>query len=608
MSPSLGATLARASDMAAASGASEVTLEHLLAALCDDGDAIAILDASAVDTERLKVQLLAASVGSNEQGSTGYSGLVASQDVKRILEASAAAARGSRRREINGAIVLAAIVGDGRSQAADLLQSNGLTFDSAVRALQSTLAQPAQQERPPLADDVLARARERVQSRAAPSLRDIIKEMPRPAPLPAVAAPAPIVTPPAAPIPSVMPAPAPPVAVADPSPMSSPPQARPPSASPFPHAPPPPTPGKIASSSDAATYAEEPRPGNSDGRQSGEWSSGALPPEQRGGAAPQPMQGPLPAAVPPPPDFLPPLNANLGANRGAAEPPAPMPAAFEPIEPSFAPSVPPPEFKRPQPGPLLPPPIPMPGMSQTGLPHASHSPGARLAPPPGAMPPMAPAYPYPTAAPAPASARAGGGNPAAEAEPRSRKKKKKLAKGDIGILVENVPRTMRVGRTERIEIRIAKGAVKGLTDGMDGGGVAHQHDVALTRAMSVRMRAPEGGFFVESASPETQWIENTLGYASDDYASWRFLVTPQERGWSRLQIVVSARTIGADGVAAESALPDQVVEVKVRANLKRAAGRTLGWMIAAVAGGALSTFGQSALQLAQTLIGKLPPH
>jgi hypothetical protein len=158
---------------------------------------------------------------------------------------------------------------------------------------------------------------------------------------------------------------------------------------------------------------------------------------------------------------------------------------------------------------------------------------------------------------------------------------------------------MRVGRTERAEIRIAKASVKALTEGLEGGGPVWHHNVTVTKAMAVRMRAPEGGFFIESASPETQWIENSLGYASDDFASWRFLITPQSRGWARLQIIVSARTVGVDGVAAETALPDQVVEVKVRRNLKRTFARLLGWTIAAVAGGALSTFGQTGLEIAK---------
>lgn len=187
------------------------------------------------------------------------------------------------------------------------------------------------------------------------------------------------------------------------------------------------------------------------------------------------------------------------------------------------------------------------------------------------------------------------------------RRKEKRAKGpnvDTGQLAENIPRSMRVGKTSRAEIRIAKSSVKALTEGLEGGGQVWQHAVAVTKAMSVRVRAPEGGFFIESASPETQWIESNLGYASDDFASWRFLITPQSRGWSSLQIIVSARTIGADGVAAETALPDQTIEVKVRANIVRSLTRFLGWTVAAVVGGALATFGESGMGTVTSLMQK----
>ena len=176
---------------------------------------------------------------------------------------------------------------------------------------------------------------------------------------------------------------------------------------------------------------------------------------------------------------------------------------------------------------------------------------------------------------------------------------------EAGQLAENIPRTMRVGITERAEVRIAKASVKALTEGLDGGGPVWQHTVTVTKAMSVRMRAPEGGFFIETASPETQWLESNLGYTSDDFASWRFLITPQARGWARLQIIISARTVGADGVAAESALPAQIVEVKVRRNMRRALGRIVGWTVAAVIGGALSTFGETGINLAKIYVQKL---
>ena len=181
MSPDLGATLSRGAEFAAAAGASEVTLEHVLAALCDDHDAIAVLDASSVNIAALKSDVVEQFPHAEANPAEAPVSLGVSNDVRRILEAAAAAARGSRRRDINGAIVLAAIVGDGRSAAAQMLQAHGLTFDGAIRALQTALASPpprAPSPPPPVADDVLARARERVQSRSAPSLRDLMKDMP----------------------------------------------------------------------------------------------------------------------------------------------------------------------------------------------------------------------------------------------------------------------------------------------------------------------------------------------------------------------------------------------------------------------------------------------
>ncbi len=60
---------------------------------------------------------------------------------------------------------------------------------------------------------------------------------------------------------------------------------------------------------------------------------------------------------------------------------------------------------------------------------------------------------------------------------------------------------------------------------------------------------------------------------ADDFASWRWTITPRERGRQRLQLLISARTIGADGLTAETALPDQMIEVRVGVNYARTAAR-----------------------------------
>ena len=197
MTPALAAALARATETASAAGAGEVTLEHLLYALIGDADALAVLDSSRVDIERLRGDIAVYLAGAPRSVGAAMGDLTVSADAMRILEAASAAARGGRRRDINGAIVLAAIVGDGQTVAAQLLQNQGLTFDEAIRALQRSAA-PVIREAPaplPPADDVLARARERVQSRFQPSFRDMMGAPPRAAPAP-FAPPPPMETPP----------------------------------------------------------------------------------------------------------------------------------------------------------------------------------------------------------------------------------------------------------------------------------------------------------------------------------------------------------------------------------------------------------------------------
>jgi ATP-dependent Clp protease ATP-binding subunit ClpA len=107
MASNLAGSLSRATDYARAQGHAEVTLEHMLLALCDDPDAVLVLAASNVNVaERMKEvggQLSALPTGGvHGQGVE----LIVAPYLRRILEAAAAAARGGRRREINGAIVL----------------------------------------------------------------------------------------------------------------------------------------------------------------------------------------------------------------------------------------------------------------------------------------------------------------------------------------------------------------------------------------------------------------------------------------------------------------------------------------------------------------------
>jgi len=147
---------------------------------------------------------------------------------------------------------------------------------------------------------------------------------------------------------------------------------------------------------------------------------------------------------------------------------------------------------------------------------------------------------------------------------------------------------MRVGAPHKVEVRIARSEIERLAEGMGQNNIVRMHDIFVTRAMSIRLRAPEGGFVIESTSAETQWVEDTFGgLLMDDFASWRWTITPTRRGWTSLQLLISARTVGPDGLTAETALPDQEVDVRVQVNLRDLARRIAIWAAIAIAGGIL---------------------
>ncbi len=565
-SRNLAMTLARAYDQATAYSHRVVMLEHVLLALISDSDASAVLQACQVDLNQLNADVTGYLSNVEDRAPPGTEPNPGpAPDVIRILEYAAAAAQQSRRRDINGAIVLAAIVGDGRSPAAGMLRAQGLTFEEAVKALQraSAAPRPAPQPQPaaapapaPIAtpepppprgemppaphpashpapdwpgqqggelprhvngglpnsatEEILARARRRVETGRRPDHPEHESEAP------------------AAPVPPAQP---------EPNPYDPPHEPYPTQA-----AEPPPING----------VPIEPYPSYGDDYAHHEPEHPIPQPDSMAPEQPPPM-------MPPPPD-----NPTPASSRWGMRPLAPR------SQPTIHPHV---GFPRPQP-----PPAPHRGEPPRSAPPPWSSPQAEAnaaqAPPPGAQ----------RRGRAPADAR---NNTAVAA----------------GQLVENIPRSMRVGHSVTVEARIAKADVTALAEGLQGSGTAYRHDLVVTKAMSVRLRAPDGGFWIETASPETQWIENSLGPLSDDFASWRWTVTPQRSGKARLQLVVSARTIGTDGLAAETALPDRYINVKVRINYGRTFSHWGGWIVAAMIGGVLAKFGENVWNFVQSIIG-----
>ena len=167
LSRSLATTIVRAKDHASAKGHRLVTLEHLLLALIEDEEAAPVLVACKADLERLG-QDVAGHLARLERDPPGgpFQPNIA-PELKRIVEYAASAAQQGRRSQVDGAIVLAAMIGEGQSVAAGFLRAQELTFEDVVHTLQQQAQERAigaQQNGavPPSAEDIIASARERI--------------------------------------------------------------------------------------------------------------------------------------------------------------------------------------------------------------------------------------------------------------------------------------------------------------------------------------------------------------------------------------------------------------------------------------------------------------
>jgi len=233
----------------------------------------------------------------------------------------------------------------------------------------------------------------------------------------------------------------------------------------------------------------------------------------------------------------------------------------------------------------------------------SHPPAAEPRPAPQRTP-QAPSRP-----PAPSADQPAAKRPPAPAESRPRRKPngaaaqtpKRRAAGEpkpqaspsvLGKLVERIPRAMRAGEREHVEVRIGREATEELVSGVQGRGAANVHGVTVTRAMSLYLRAPDGGFMIEPLTPETQWVFDRPSFLeSEPFGRWEWIVLPTQRGSRKLQLVAAARSVDENGMIGDVALPEQVIEVRVRINWARSLRKAALWAALAIAGGVLAEVG-----------------
>lgn len=273
--------------------------------------------------------------------------------------------------------------------------------------------------------------------------------------------------------------------------------------------------------------------------------------------------------------------------RPPAPPPPPQPAQHLPPHAQHR-AMPPP-----RPGSGMP---PQTSRQAPGRPPQPPPPGFRPIPPPrpaGPTPASDPRHAHATAPP-PLAQRAQHGN-----APRPVPAHQVERIGDHELTAFIPPRLM-AGRTTIIEIELPRSKLVGLNlarnfasaDGSAG-------DIVAPTAVVLRLRAPEGGFFIEPISTETQWLGNTNDGTGPPLC-WRWNVTPKRSGRYPLQALIAGRTIGRDGFAAEAALPGQSANVRVRGDVAKWAARTAGLVGAFALGAALTLFSGPILDFAQT--------
>jgi hypothetical protein len=131
---------------------------------------------------------------------------------------------------------------------------------------------------------------------------------------------------------------------------------------------------------------------------------------------------------------------------------------------------------------------------------------------------------------------------------------KKLARGRI---LYNPPDTMRVGVTERIEVRISKDQLQDLAKNLSGRGSPKVEDIRVGSFMKLRLIGER--FEIIGFDSEEQLV------ADDEYSQWCYDVTPVLSGDQKLSLIAMVRIVvpGAPAAVKDHPTLDRVIHVRV---------------------------------------------
>ena len=177
--------------------------------------------------------------------------------------------------------------------------------------------------------------------------------------------------------------------------------------------------------------------------------------------------------------------------------------------------------------------------------------------------------------------------------------------GALAKALEDFPRSVRLARGEVVRIQLGKEEAGQLFARPAQQAAEAQ---AAARAVSIRLSAPEGGFFIETMSPETQWLSNRPGSPGEEqFGTWSWAVVPNETGWRVLSVSVSVRDIEANGVLSGSQETEQAIKIRVRTNFGRLFGGMIRTLFLLAAGGGLAAAAWYVLKTAGKLSFQFPP-
>ncbi|MCP4934018.1 MAG: hypothetical protein GY927_07380 [bacterium] len=175
-----------------------------------------------------------------------------------------------------------------------------------------------------------------------------------------------------------------------------------------------------------------------------------------------------------------------------------------------------------------------------------------------------------------------------------------------GRLVEAVPRKMKMNKPSRAEVRITRDQLDEINSEFEDLSSSHIHELAVTEAMTVQLRAPGSGFHIENLSPQTQWIDRNQRHINDaDFGVWRWNVTPIKSGKARLQLVISARTVDDDGNIHIADIPDKIIELSIAKDYGNGLRKLALITFLMISSLALGRYGEAAWQWAFSFISRL---